>query len=298
MTALAVLSYRTITGQLRRGSLDRLEQTGRVLGGNIANQLHDLDDDLRQVNPVSPCTSSPASPACDGSLESGFTALSFVSEFQSSIDFFGRMDSVPVLSEIERRQLAAGQAVALVRVVGVRPEVYLARSVPDRRGRPGILIGQIYPTNLWQSTGQNPLIPTMQLHVIDESNRLLFGSTPGAGQLPSLGAGARRRAAGTFEWSNGKEPYLAAYSVIGQPPDIATPRWTLVVSEARAAVEAPMAGFRTTFPILALLSLAAALLLGLSQIRRHLAPLVRAAGGHPPTGPPSIRSTGHGAEGR
>jgi diguanylate cyclase (GGDEF)-like protein len=35
-----------------------------------------------------------------------------------------------------------------------------------------------------------------------------------------------------------------------------------------------MAGFRTTFPILALLSLAAALLLGLSQIRRHLAPLV------------------------
>ena len=274
MTALAVLSYRTITGQLRQGSLNRLEQTGRVLAGTVADRLRDLDDDLRQVNPISACTWNQASPACDGSLQSGFTALSFVSEFQSSIDFFGGMDPVPELSEIERRQLEAGQAVALVRVVGGRPQVYLARSVPDRRGRPGILIGQIYPTYLWEASGQNPLIPTMQLHVLDESNRLLFASTSGAEHLPSLGTGARRRAAGTFEWRNDEEPYLAAYSVIGQPPDIATPRWTLVVSEARAAVEAPMAGFRTTFPILALLSLAAALLLGLSQLRRHLAPLV------------------------
>jgi diguanylate cyclase (GGDEF)-like protein len=114
----------------------------------------------------------------------------------------------------------------------------------------------------------------MQLHVVDESNRFLFRSTPSTEPPPSIGTGSRSRAAGTFEWRLGEEPYLAAWSVIGQPPDIATPRWILVVSEARAAVEAPMAGFRTTFPILALLSLAAALLLGLSQLRRYLAPLV------------------------
>src|SRR6185503_11033335 len=84
----------------------------------------------------------------------------------------------------------------------------------------------------------------------------------------------RSRAAGSFEWDLGGEPYLAAYAVITQPAGIAMPKWTLVVSEARAAVDAPMAGFRTSFPILALLSLAAALALGLSQIRRQLAPLV------------------------
>ena len=81
-------------------------------------------------------------------------------------------------------------------------------------------------------------------------------------------------AAGTFEWQLGEEPYLAAWSVITPPANLAMPPWILVVSEARAAVDAPMAGFRTTFPILALVSLGAALLLGLSQIRRQLSPLV------------------------
>ena len=274
MTALAVLSYRTVTGQLRQGSHDRLKQTGRVLAGNIAGRLRDLDDDLRQVTRVSPCTLDNASAACDGSLLYGFLTLRFVSESATSIDFFGRVDSFPLLTDLDRRRLKAGQAVVLAHTVAGRPQVYLARSVQDRRGNPGLLIGRIYPAYLWEVSGQNPLIPTMQVHVVDESNQFLFHSTPGAEPPPLLGTGSPRRSAGTFEWELGEEPYLAAWSVIGQSPEIGMPRWALVVSEARAAVDAPMAGFRITFPILALLSLAAALVLGLSQIRRHLAPLV------------------------
>jgi diguanylate cyclase (GGDEF)-like protein len=273
MTALAVLSYRTITGQLRKGSLNRLEQTGRVLAGNVADHLRDLDDDLRMVTRVSPCTFDTADPACDGSLLYGFLALSFVSESRSSIEFFGRLSPVPAFTEEEHRQLEASQSVALTRIIAGRPRVYLVRRVLDRVGRPGFLIGEVYPTYLWEAPGQNPLIPTLQVHVLDESNRLLFRSTSSAESSPSLGAGSRRPE-GTFEWRLGDAPYLAAYSMIRQPPGIATPRWNLVVSESIAAVEAPMAGFRMTFPILALLALAVALVLGLSQIRRLLEPLV------------------------
>jgi diguanylate cyclase (GGDEF)-like protein len=269
MTALAVLSYRTVTGQLRRGSLNRLEQTGRVLSGNMANRLRDLNEDLGHVTRLSPCTEDLQDPACDGSLLYGFLTLSFVSESSNSINFFGKVDSLPELTDLERQQLETSQSVVLARAAEGGPTVYLARSVLDRHGRPGYLIGRIYPTYLWEISAQNPLIPTMQLHVVDDSNAALFRSTPDAATLPS-----RSRVAGTFEWELGGEPYLAAYSVITGPTGMVMPRWTLVVSEARAAVDAPMAGFRTTFPILALLSLAAALVLGLSQIRRQLAPLV------------------------
>ena len=68
MTALAVLSYRTVTGQLRRGSLNRLEQTGKGLAGNVADRLRDLNDDLSHVTRLSPCTEDLIDPACDGSL--------------------------------------------------------------------------------------------------------------------------------------------------------------------------------------------------------------------------------------
>ena len=268
MTVLAVLSYRTVTGQLRQGSLNRLEQTGRGLASNVADRLRDLNDDLGHVTRLSPCTEDLQDPACDGSLLYGFLTLSFISPTAPSINFFGR-DSTPELTVAERRQLEAGQSLVMSRTVGGRPRFYLARPVHDRWGHPGFLLGQIYPTYLWEMSGQNPLIPTMQLHVVDESNQSLFRSTPAPENPP-----ARSRPAGTFEWELGSKPYLAAYSVISQPAGMVLPQWTLVVSEARAAVDAPMAGFRTTFPILVLLSLGAALVLGLSQIRRQLAPLV------------------------
>ena len=278
MTALAVLSYATVTRQLRKGSLDRLEQTGRVLAGTFGNRLRFLDDDLKQVTQLSPCTlakSRGKDSACDGSLRYGLTALSFVSESGAPIRFFGRMDRVPALTLLERQELEAGRAVVLARTVEGRPAVYFTRMVEDGRGQSGMLVGQIYADYLWQDSEQNPLIPTMQLHVVDESNQLLFRSIPtDAPPPPSIGSGSSRPAAGTFEWRLGDEPYLAAYSVIAQPPGIATPGWKLIVSEAQAAVMAPMAGFRRTFPIVALLSLAAALLLSLSQLRRQLAPLV------------------------
>ena len=55
MTALAVLSFGTVTRQLREGSLGRLEHTGRSLAAVIAQRLHFLDGDMSLVTDVTPC---------------------------------------------------------------------------------------------------------------------------------------------------------------------------------------------------------------------------------------------------
>ena len=138
----------------------------------------------------------------------------------------------------------------------------------------GTLVGQVYDEYLWGTPEQNPLIPTMQLHIVDRSGQVLFRSIKGDVSIPPkvariLGSDST----GTFEWDVADESYLAAYSPIAAPEGIANLSWTLVLSEGRAAAVAPMAQFRRTFPWVALASLGAALLLTLGLLRRHLAPL-------------------------
>jgi diguanylate cyclase (GGDEF)-like protein len=279
MLALAVLSFGTVTRQLREGSLERLDHGARELSRVIDDRLRFLDRDLSQVTPrFTPCTRpliEQNAPACDESLLYGFDALTFVPDAGPSVRFLGEMGEIPAMGPRERQRLQAGRAVVLVRVASDEPAVYLVRRIGRSRKGPGLLLGEVSPEYLWGMAGQNPLIPTMEMHVLDESHRVIFRSTPGEAQLPaSLGNEHGSLRSGTFEWKIGDVPYLAVYSPIGEPAGIMTPRWTLVLSEARAAVDAPMLEFRHTFPLVALLSLGVALLLGLSQLRRNLAPLV------------------------
>ena len=279
MSALAVLSFGTVTRQLREGSLERLEHTGRSLGGVIEERLRFLDRDLSEVTPRSaPCPhgwTDREGPACDGSLLYGFDALAFVPDAGPSINFLGRMNGIPGVGPRERLKLEAGRSVVLVRMLDNQAAIYLARRIRDSAKGAGLLIGQVAPEYLWGTVDQNPLIPTMEMHVVDGVDRLLFRSVEDDVRLPAtVRDGLSSPKAGTFEWQIGGAPYLAAYLPIGQPAGMAIPRWTLVLSEARAAVDAPMVEFRRTFPFVAILSLCVALLLSLRQLRRNLAPLV------------------------
>jgi HAMP domain-containing protein len=80
-------------------------------------------------------------------------------------------------------------------------------------------------------------------------------------------------ASGEFEWNDGDKEYLASYRSVFLKPRFFTPAWTVVLSEARADVLAPMANFKRTFPLIILVSLWVVLLLSMLQIRRSLVPL-------------------------
>ena len=277
MTAFAVLSFGTVTRQLREGSLGRLEHSSRALAAVIAQRLHFLDSDLAQVRRVAPCPTPPAprdDPACDGSLKYALLALSFVPDAGSPIALFGTQVTAPVLDPRQQRRVDAGESAVVASVTDSAPVVYLVRRATSSRGSAGLLVGAVYDEYLWGTREQNPLIPTMQLHVVDRAGHVLFRSTPGDVTLPpSVVRALGSTTSGTFEWDVAGVPYLAAHSPVGAPAGMADAGWTLVLSEGRAAVVAPMAKFRQTFPFVALASLGAALLLTLGLLRRHLAPL-------------------------
>ena len=144
-------------------------------------------------------------PACDGSLLYGLAALAFLPDTGARNQFFGEMERAPDLGALERQDLETGRAVVLARTIDNRPTIYLARRLEAKPGHGGLLIGEVFSDYLWGAPERNPLIPTMQLHVVDEANQMLFGSIPGAARLPEpvrhkLG-GAKSRNASNGNWA-------------------------------------------------------------------------------------------------
>jgi len=276
MTALAILSFGTVTRQLREGSQGRLEHTGRALAAAIAERLHFLDGDMAQVTDVTPCPAVPddrEGSTCDG-LNYALSSLSFVPDAGRPTAIFGAPVKAPVLQPRQQQDLDAGKSLLAATRADSQPVIYLLRKISTSRGVHGTLVGQVYDEYLWGTPEQNPLIPTMQMHIVDRSGQVLFRSIKGDVSIPPkvariLGSDST----GTFEWDVADESYLAAYSPVAAPEGMARLSWTLVLSEGRAAAVAPMAQFRRTFPWVALASLGAALLLTLGLLRRHLAPL-------------------------
>ncbi len=276
MTALAVLSFGTVTRQLREGSLSRLEHTSRALAAVIAERLHFLDGDMAQVSDVSPCPAVPDNregATCDG-LNYALSALTFIPDAGTPTALFGTPARLPSLKPRQLQDLDAGRSVVTSILADSQPVMLLARRITTSRGARGLLVGTIYDEYLWGTPEQNPLIPTMQLHIVDRAGEVLFRSIKDEVSLPAkVARNVGTDSSGTFEWDVGDVSYLAAYSPIAAPEDVANPSWTLVLSEGRAAAVAPMAQFRRTFPWVALASLGAALVLTLALLRRHLAPL-------------------------
>ena len=273
--AVALLSFSTVTRQLRRASQARLLEAGSLLGQEIAGRLADLDRDLERVpgrpGPCPVLATVRDGPGCDESLLYGFNALSFIPDSGTPVALFGPPQEVPALAGHERRQLAAGSAVLVGKSSGGGAAISLVRPAASGGGD-GLLVATLNPDYLAAAQQQAPLLPTMRFDLVDDSGHALLGDRRGnlesGHHVPRVPDGA----SGTFAW-RGEVPYLAAYHRLPRGSQPGTPPWAVVVSEDRAAVVAPLADFRKSFPLALALGLATALVLCLYQLRRSLAPL-------------------------
>jgi putative nucleotidyltransferase with HDIG domain len=135
----------------------------------------------------------------------------------------------------------------------------------------GILLGEIDTAYLWSA---DELPPQTDLCVLDEAQRVL--STTLRIPLPFLVPGKSPITSaprGQFEWSYGGKEFLASYWSLPLKYMYFTPGWTVVLSESKAEVLAPLDKFILTFPLVGLLALLVVGLLSISQIRRSLVPL-------------------------
>jgi putative nucleotidyltransferase with HDIG domain len=81
--------------------------------------------------------------------------------------------------------------------------------------------------------------------------------------------------AGQIDWNNGGKEYLSDYWRAPLKAHFLTSHWTVIASESRTDMLAPLKNFKRSFFLTVLLALWVVLLLSLIQIRRNMVPLAR-----------------------
>ena len=276
IAALAIISFSQVTRQLQAQSRARLQQASEAIGMSTLERLTLLEAEMKMLASTLPTgakeVSSGSPEAASESLEQCFEALEIITDDGRTIPVVGHVQNPPRLTPAQKQHMLSGKAV----VSDVfRPDgdarVFMSCALGPQNPRRGVLLAEINTTYLWNA---DVVPPRTQLCVLDEAQRMLTCTpgTPPSFLAPVTGkiTSAPR---GQFEWSHGGKEFLASYWTIPLRYNYFAPGWTVVLSESKADVLAPLAEFKATFPLVVLMALWVVLLLSIIQIRRSLVPL-------------------------
>lgn len=279
ISVLAVLSYSHVTRQLNEQTQKRLHQASKDTGGAIAERLYFLEGEMKMAGSKFRTESKPffRTPAegISEHLKKRFKGLVITTDTSESMHLFGHVQNVPELTPEQKEHIRSGRSVLFSEHhLDISSHIFMSMAIdPQNPGR-GILVGEINTTYLWDIEDQSTFPSMTELCVLDQSHNVLFSSLPGPVSLPKQVLQKMSHSAfGQFEWVNEKKEYLASYRSIFLQPAFFTQKWTVVLSESKSDVLAPMANFKKIFPLVILMSLWVVLLLSLIQIRRSMTPL-------------------------
>lgn len=276
IAALAIISFSQVTKQLEEQSLTRLQQASKALAMSIVERLTLLETEMKMLASTIPTGAKDASSASlkavGEDLEQRFKALEVITDDGRNIPLVGHIQNLPPLTPAQKQHMLSGKAVVSH---GPRPgadaRAFMSCALDPQNPMRGTLLGEINTTFLWDTA---MLPPQTELCVLDEAQRVL-SCTPGIPPLFRAPLTARiiSPSRGQFEWSYGGKEFLASYWSVPLRYSYFTPGWTVVLSESKADVLAPLAKFKATFPLVVLMALWVVLLLSIIQIRRSLVPL-------------------------
>ncbi len=154
------------------------------------------------------------------------------------------------------------------------PRIRMLRAVDPARPDQGFVVCEINPLFLWGIGTEDTLPPGIDMSVVMPGKRILISSIPDhridAGFLDAYD---RSSVSGQFENQQDGEPYLNRYWSLFLRHRFASPDWTVIMSQARASIMAPVFKFRYIFFLLVLLTLWVILLLSIRAIRKRTVPL-------------------------
>ena len=242
---LAVVSFTQVTNQLNEQSRQRLREASKSKGMNIRERLALLELALRMraanLNAGSTIPTQLSWPGQNENLEQRFKWLVVVTDSGEPTTLLGDVvNPPPKLTEVERQHLSTGQSLLVLQSTFDLPlRVLMIQALDPMNLSQGTLVAEINIEYLWGLEGMSPLT---ELSVLDSSNRVLFSSTGSPDLfLPQLSKGLDDSTTGHFEWQDKDTDYMASYwSVFLKARFFASP-WSVVMSESRADVLAPLA---------------------------------------------------------
>jgi len=248
---VALLSFRSVTGQLTRESLDRLTALARTAGKTLVDRLTFFEADVRREDAaLLSCAGTRAKPGseCGEALLYAAEALATVSR-GSWRTVTGDEAAFAALASSALPTLVAGESVLLTRRNAEHTLAFYLVHRPDA-GQGTLLIARLATNYLWGPADADGLPGNTALALFDASTEPLLGGNSDA------------------------RPRLSAEQELPRAGQLQLPHWRVQMSEPRDDVLAPLAGFTRTFAVVLAVALLAVILLSLSQIRRSMVPLV------------------------
>jgi len=275
MTVLAIVSLRNVTAQLTEQSRRQLHEVSRDEAMAIYGRLSFLEAELKLVassvrdnSGKTPAPYFAGSNGLSSNLVNRFKGLELVKPGGNRKTIFGGHEPRIDFTAKEQETLHLGKSVlSTLECNQPQPCIVMSRELNAGHPDEGILAAGIQVSYLWDV---EKLHQDIGLCVLDPSGKSLFCSPESPSTFP---AQVSHSFSGELEWKlNGRE-YLANYWSLPLDNSFSATHWTIVSSEAKSDVLAPLARFRTSFVLVFLLALWVVLLFSLIQIRRNLVPL-------------------------
>jgi PAS domain S-box-containing protein len=273
---LGVLSYRRVRAQYTEQAARWLHLLSKEAGLTLIKRLGDLADQLSASAPrlvadgSIPLRAVPVLTAETSAWIRGL-ALATPGHWRAVL---GNASTPPELPAGAARDLQAGQPVLLT---STSSQIWLALQVPGRNPDAPVatLWAEIDPVALLGIDQSTEVLPVGTLLCVLAADRTPLYCPQGV-PAPMRDQG---RPPGTtspvYTWRVGTEDLLTTPWVLFLRSRFSAQTWTIAVSVPAVSVQAPMADFQRTFPLVVLLTLLFALALGTTLIRRNTEPLAR-----------------------
>ena len=279
---LAVLSFTHVTRQFTEQNQQRLRRTSKLDGMAILRRIELMDAQLKMLVAdmrMRPADSIGASlEGLDENLQKRLNGLALVEADGRKVPLLGSVQPPVRLTALEVQHLGSDLSLLTTRSRTEYPfDLLLIRALDPTRPEEATLVAELNGSYLW---GLETALEGVELCVLEGTERVLFSSTgTPVPFLEQLLDKMSLSSTGRLDWEHEEQEYMAGYWSIFLKGVYLSPGWTVVISESKADVLAPLANFRKTFPMVILVSIWVVLLLSLIQIRRILDPLKKLRAG-------------------
>ena len=281
---LSVLSYTQVSSQLKRQSLDRLQNSAKAHGMSIYERFLFFETNLKLI--------------VSGNLNSESNQLDIHRAMAVNQNIFQQFKAVGVITASGQLTLlhnefknVPGAMINKALTPGpYKPSHFftpaLENTAPGRvfmmiKLNPGAtnsetLVGEIKSTVLWGIGYENILPPMTDLCVIDQFRNIMVTSFPADRNLLHRitlkidGAAPR-----SFGYKQDQTSYFVSYWPMFLRSRFDAPGLTIILRTRTSNALAPLSNFKKIFPLVILLSVLIVLLLSIVHIRKNLLPLER-----------------------
>lgn len=156
----------------------------------------------------------------------------------------------------------------------ISPTILLTRYLDPERPMTGFISGEIDPLYLWGIGTTGALPPEIEMSVVLDRSRILISSISDyLINAEFLEAHGRNLFSGNFESTHDGKPFVNSYWSLFLNHRFSSPDWTIIFSQSRSSIMAPVTNFKSIFFLLVLLTFWAILLLSIRSIRRRYIPI-------------------------